>query len=438
MKASTTANLMLRTKSILTSRPRDIRSLAYLAAWVALAGCTSAGSTSRPDDDGGQSGSSLDSRGAAGQTGTTGSAGGRQPAVDGGAGGEPAADDAGQRDTQDADGSMAPDRGAADSMAPETPARPGDGSLGDANIKYVGRWDFSDPSQFVSYWGGAYLKVAFTGTTLKINLGTSTNCYVAIDGGAWTKFSNVNGTVNLTPVALAPGTHAATISAGKDYAYEFAFKGLSLGAGATTLASLQPHLVEFIGDSITSGYTDTMADVSDYAWLAATSVAAEHLQIAYPGIALVDGYGLNNDKTGMEKSYFKLKPLGYATNADWPATAYTPALVVINLGTNDSGTRVPASMFQASYVSFLAALRSRFPDAEVVVLRCFNGSMAAPTQMAVSTRVNAGDNNVHYLDTTGWLSASDYNDGVHPSDKGQVKIAGLLTPILASYLPQNH
>jgi hypothetical protein len=41
-----------------------------------------------------------------------------------------------------------------------------------------------------------------------------------------------------------------------------------------------------------------------------------------------------------------------------------------------------------------------------------------------------------YLDTTGWLSAADYNDGTHPSDKGQVKIAGLLEPTLSSYLAQ--
>lgn len=323
-------------------------------------------------------------------------------------------------------------------MAAETPARPGDGSLGDANIRYFGRWDFSNPSQFVSYWGGAYLKVAFNGTTLKVNLGASNNCYVAIDAGPWVKLSNVSGSVSLTPTPLAPGSHVATISAGKDYGYEFVFKGLSLGAGATTLVPVHPHLVEFVGDSITSGYTDTLADVSDYAWIAADSAGAEHVQIAYPGIALVDGYGLNGDKTGMEKSYFKLKPLGYPTNADWPISAYTPSVIVINLGTNDTSTRVPASAFQTSYTAFLTTLRSRFPDAEIIAMRCFNGTMAAQTQMAVAARVSAGDQKVHYLDTTGWLIAADYNDGLHPSDEGQVKIAGLLTPILASYLAQSH
>jgi lysophospholipase L1-like esterase len=401
-----------------------------------VAGCTTP-TTSDSDSGAGRSGSTPDGNGAGGQSGATSGAGG-QSGASGGAGGAPAALDAGQRDTEGVDGSTAPDLGVADSMAAETPVRPGDGSLGDANIKYFGRWDFSNPSQFVSYWGGAYLKVAFNGTTLKVNLGASNNCYVTIDGGPWVKLSNVSGSVSLTPTPLAPGSHVATISAGKDYGYEFVFKGLSLGAGATTLVPVHPQLVEFVGDSITSGYTDTLADVSDYAWIAADSAGAEHTQIAYPGIALVDGYGLNGDKTGMEKSYLKLKPLGYATNADWPSSAYTPSVIVINLGTNDTSTRVPASAFQTSYTAFLTTLRSRFPDAEIVAMRCFNGTMAAQTQMAVAARVSAGDQKVHYLDTTGWLVAADYNDGTHPSDKGQVKIAGLLTPVLAPYLAQSH
>ncbi len=36
-----------------------------------------------------------------------------------------------------------------------------DGSLGDTNIKYEGRWDFSNTSQYASYWCGAYIKVNF-------------------------------------------------------------------------------------------------------------------------------------------------------------------------------------------------------------------------------------------------------------------------------------
>jgi lysophospholipase L1-like esterase len=68
-------------------------------------------------------------------------------------------------------------------------------------------------------------------------------------------------------------------------------------------------------------------------------------------------------------------------------------------------------------------------------MRCFNGAMADSTKMAVATRTSMGDIKIHYVDTTGWLTAADYNDGTHPSDAGQMKIAALLTPILTQYLP---
>jgi lysophospholipase L1-like esterase len=388
---------------------------------------------SNPDAGAGSGGSSGNG-GTAGQSGSGGqptdAAGGRF----GGTGGQPDVVDAGHADADGAVVETASDLppGGPDSGAPGVP---GDGSLADANIKHIGRWDVSSPAQHISYWGGAYLKVAFTGTTLQMKVGSANNYYASVDGASWTKIANASGTVNLTPTRLAAGNHVAVVSGGKDYGYEFSFKGFVLDAGATTTAaSVHPTTIEFIGDSITTGYTDTMADVSDYAWLSAEKLNAEHTQIAFPGIALVTNYGLNSDKTGIDRDYFKLKPLGYNPNPDWPASAYTPALIVINIGTNDRSTNVPSATFQMSYTTFLTSLRSRFPGAEIFAMRCFNGSLATETQAAVTTRTGAGDAKVHYVDTTGWLVSSDYTDGTHPSDTGHVKITRLLMPILSPYL----
>ncbi|HEV3058850.1 MAG TPA: GDSL-type esterase/lipase family protein [Vicinamibacterales bacterium] len=417
--------------------PCGIRSLGYLVAWLALAGCTSPGSTSRGDGEGGQSGSSASSAGTAGQSGSGGQSTGVAGSQTAGAGGQASGMemDAGHA----ADGATSEtvlDTASGDSLGSEAPPSvPGDGSLADANLKYFGRWDSSNASQRISYWGGAYIRVAFTGTTLQMKVGSTNNYYASIDGGSFIKVSNANGTVNLTPTPLTHGAHVAVVSGGKDYGYEFSFKGFVLDVGATTTAPpVHSSVIEFIGDSITSGYTDTLADISDYAWVSAERLNVEHTQIAYPGIALVTNYGLNSDKTGMEQDYLKLKPLGYATNPDWPASAYTPALIVINLGTNDRSTNVPSATFQASYTTFLATLRARFPAAEIFAMRCFNGSLATETEMAVTVRMTAGDDKVHYVDTTGWLNTSDYNDGTHPSDVGHVKITGLLLPILTPYL----
>ncbi len=301
------------------------------------------------------------------------------------------------------------------------------GAVGDTNIRYFGRWDFSSSTQSVSYWGGAYFKVKFTGTTATLKVGSNTQYYAQIDGGPWTTRVPTSGVINLTPTPLAGGTHSLTVAQGKDYSYVFNFQGLVLDAGAVTLApAVSPRLIEFIGDSITAGYTDAQANVSDYGWVCAEAMGFEHTQIAYPGIKLASGY----TGVGMDQQYFKERSLAYATSADWDFTRYMPSIVVINLGQND-GSAVPDSVFQSDYVTFLGAIRGKFPDAQIYVMRAFLGTKQTPTQAAVNARIAAGDNKLHYVNTSGWLTSSDYNDGVHPSVAGHIKAANLLQPILS-------
>lgn len=307
------------------------------------------------------------------------------------------------------------------------------GDLNDTNIKYFGRWDFSNTTQYVSKWGGAYIKVRFTGTTVKIMLGNKSNYYAKIDDGPWVSYKGVTGTVNLTPTPLDAGTHTLSVAQGKDNDYIFTFLGLVLDPGATTLAPpVGIDLIEWIGDSITAGYTDSQSDVSDYAWVCSEAMGTEHTQIAYPGICLVSGFTTN---PGMDVGYFKLQSPNNTSSPPWDFSKYTAKLVVINLGTNDNSKSVPSSTFQSTMTSFLMNVRAEFPDAEIFVMQCFKNAMSSPTIAAVKARQAAGDGQVIYIKTTNWVTSSDYNsDGLHPSDAGNRKIADLLTPILSPYL----
>jgi lysophospholipase L1-like esterase len=310
----------------------------------------------------------------------------------------------------------------------------GDGSISDTNIKYFGRWDKSNASTFHGYWGGAYLKVIFNGTTVKINLGNTQKYHVQLDKNQWVTFTAVNGTNNLTPTPLANGTHTLIVVQGQDYSYDFAFKGLVLDAGAITVApSVRTDLIEWIGDSITDGYTDTRSDVSDYAWVCAESLNCEHTQIAYPGIALVDGYGVNSIKTGTSTQYFKLQDISYSNSPDWDFSTYTPNIVVINIGTNDGNT--PNNLYQSTYITFLGNIRKKFPNAHIVVMVPHTGAHSAQDSAAYLARVAAGDNKVHYINATGWVQGStELTDGLHPSDSGHRKIARLLKPLISPLL----
>jgi hypothetical protein len=47
---------------------------------------------------------------------------------------------------------------------------------------------------------------------------------------------------------------------------------------------------------------------------------------------------------------------------------------------------------------------------------------------------DAGDANVYYIQTEGWLTDADYVDGGHPNEQGHAKVAAKLAPILQAHL----
>jgi hypothetical protein len=302
----------------------------------------------------------------------------------------------------------------------------------DPNINYVGRWNTSSSTVYTSYWPGAYFKTTFTGTTVEIKLAAAANVYVLIDNRTDTFYANATGTVNLTPTPLAAGTHTLRVAAYSEHD-DIAFQGLLLDAGAATVATpISSQLIEFVGDSITAGATDTKRALSDYAWLIGENLGVRHTQIAQGGICLTDNVLCGSPNAiGMSRAFFKLQTVYFPNSPDWNFLLYRPRIVVINLGTNDAGYGVSDATFQASYTTFLQNITAKYPNTHIIVLRTFRGTKAAPTLAAVQAVNAAGNNNVQYIDTTGWVVASDYNSGPHPSDAGQMKIANKLGPILA-------
>ncbi|RTE10847.1 OmpL47-type beta-barrel domain-containing protein [Paenibacillus whitsoniae] len=306
----------------------------------------------------------------------------------------------------------------------------------DPNIRYFGRWDKSNSSQYSSYWAGAYFRVNFTGTTVKLKLSGSdaVNFFIQLDNGAPKLYSNAKGTVDLTPAPLSNGVHSLLVAA-RDIKDVIRLQGLFLDSGAVTQAPYtSDKLIEFIGDSITVGYKNTNIALSSYAWKTAEQLKTEHTQIAYTGICLTDNISCYSPNAiGMSRQYFKMQTVDSPTSPDWDFTAYQPTAIVVNLGTNDSVFNVADGDFQSAYITFLQNIRAKYPAAEIFVLRTFGGYKAAPTQAAVTDRANAGDTRIHYVDTTGWLVTSDYVDGTHPTDAGQQKVADQLVPIIRTY-----
>jgi hypothetical protein len=306
--------------------------------------------------------------------------------------------------------------------APPVSATTGDGSVSDPNVRYVGRWDTSSGTA-IGNWAAPYIRTGFTGRTIRIKLRDSANIYVSIDGQPDTFFQGVRGTVNLTPTPLAAGTHSIWVA----FRLGAAFQGFVLDPGATTLApTVSPKLVEYVGDSITFGALTTKLTVSSYSWLTSEKLGIEHATIARSGACLVDkGAGC----FGLNVQYFRT---GIGSTQSWDFSRYQANAIVINLGTNDVGHGVTAAQFGAAYVQFLKDIRARRPNATLFAFETFRMRYVPETQAAVKALNDAGDGNVFFINTEGWLTSADFVDGGHPNDGGHRKIADRLAPIIAA------
>ncbi|MET8526439.1 cellulose binding domain-containing protein [Micromonospora sp. NPDC005172] len=309
----------------------------------------------------------------------------------------------------------------------------GDGTPTDSNISFVGRWNTTNASAYVPYWAGAYLRVGFTGRTVKLRQRNTIQLWASIDGRAFTSFTG-SGTINLTPTALAAGNHTLIVSyrqVAGSYTGDAVFQGLILDSGAGTFKPpARPKLVEFIGDSITAGATSSQLAVTDYGFKVGERLGYDHTQIAIGGMCLAE----TTDGCWAQATRYWMSSGGQVGTDPWDFSRYTADGVVINLGTNDKSHGVSAAAFQATYTTFLTRIRAKFPNAKLFALRTFIGRYATETEAAVRARNAAGDANVFYVDTTGWLPSGGLSDSVHPNDAGHQAITDRLAPILSARL----
>jgi lysophospholipase L1-like esterase len=313
-------------------------------------------------------------------------------------------------------------------IAPGALAATGDGSPGDANIRFVGRWNTSNPAAYVPGFAGAYFRTGFTGTTVKLKQRNAIDLYYSIDGGADQYIQNVSGTVNLTPTKLATGNHTLRVSyrvVAGSYHGDAVFQGLILDSGATTRAIAQPaKLLEFIGDSITVGTTSSKNALTAYGWLTGERLGAAHTQIAEGGSCLVSAA---DGCTGMADRFLRVSAV--ANSPAWDFGRYQASAVVINMGTNDKTHGVTGATFQSTYTALLRTIRAKYPNAAIFALQTFIKRYTAETQAAVQA---VGDSNTFYVPTDGWIPSGGLSDSVHPNDAGHAAIAARLAPIVAA------
>ena len=125
------------------------------------------------------------------------------------------------------------------------------------------------------------------------------------------------------------------------------------------------------------------------------------------------------------------------TTQVWDYSRFTPDVVCVNLGTNDTSVgRYNKAKLREAYAGFLRHLRNRYPNATIVMI---SGCMLSGQRMkdveeaqdAVVAEVNRkGDKRVVRFTFSPQDGSLGYGASYHPSMQQQAKMAAELTPFL--------
>ena len=296
------------------------------------------------------------------------------------------------------------------------------------------------------FWTNSGFSFAFCGTGVKANINTSTtngtyygylNVYI---DGATTPTSTIcidkNGTYTLA-ADLPNGDHTIEVRKRNEAIYgdsaTLTLKKLTVTDGRfnKTPPKAPKYTIEFIGDSITSGFgnmvtdgggaganfsTHTQDGTMTYATMAARASDCNASVLSRSGICYVTGA----DRDSIYPYYVNTAnlPGNGADATDWDFDAHPVDLIVINLGTNDTGARIDgkpisAAQYQTLAYNFLRLVRVNNPDATIIwAYGMITHSGGDPIQAAVEQCNDEGDDEIYYCPLP-TMNSTNEGVGVH-------------------------
>ena len=261
-----------------------------------------------------------------------------------------------------------------------------------------------------------------------------------------------NDSIQILAEALPKGVHTARIMyVIEGYQLRPEFRGFYLDKGCKLAQApgLPARKIEFIGNSITCGYGVEATDASmpfsnetenhyyTYAAITARTLKAQYLVVARSGIGIYRNY--NGPRTGSPDCMPAMyeQTLFSDPSETWDHSLYTPDVVCVNLGTNDTSTdNYDTKLLTQAYRNFLKTLRGHYPQAKIVFL---TGTMlsekpAKVVKTALNTVVaeakQQGDTNLYRFDMSPQTGALGMGASYHPSLRQQQKMANELTAFL--------
>ena len=258
------------------------------------------------------------------------------------------------------------------------------------NVKFIGRFYIKDKITWLVLSGSA-IEFYLTGKSAEVILaGESNAIYFAEDQRARyaiyiddnkifdTTMGELEKTIKLFEneeekeikvriILLSEGSHGG-----------IGVKNININTCSSTEKVIRPSeykklRIEYIGDSITCAYGIECKSTSEpfqtttenfeltYAFLSAKELDADYSGVCYSGSGVVGG------GNQMPQHYTKTNAFT-SYNEEWDFTKFPNDVVVINLGTNDSGYQAESKHdeYIQEYTKFLGLIREKNPNAYII------------------------------------------------------------------------
>ncbi len=261
-------------------------------------------------------------------------------------------------------------------------------------------------------WSGSSVSARFMGTqvTAQINDGNNGNSFeVVIDGGTPKKLFATSAQNLVLATGLTSGVHDLLLWRDTEANVgPTEFIGLTnFGMGGALLAPppAPDRRIEIVGDSFSVGAgiegppctgNKIENDYLSYGSIAARSVGADLVTIAWSGIGVWRNYGTATPtpNTVMPARY------DYAIPTDmtaWDFSKYQPHVVIMNLTNNDFSVGDPGQPYIDAYLKLVRHIRSNYPKAYIMNVIEWATADTTINQM-VATLKTGGDMNVGTFD----------------------------------------
>ncbi|AYL98584.1 SGNH/GDSL hydrolase family protein [Mucilaginibacter celer] len=314
-------------------------------------------------------------------------------------------------------------------------------------LKYVGRFEMTNPRAPRVWTAGAYMLARFKGKQCEVLVndevmyGKSHNYLEIVVNDKRPYRIKTTGKTNVIAIPdslLNDGANTLLICKDTETHIGYIeFAGIRC-AQLLPLKHQSKHKIEYFGDSITSGagmdlsavpcdkgeWYDQHNAYMSYGARTSRNLDAEWQLTSVAGIGLV--HSCCDMKVVMPQVYDKL----YLRNDSlaWDFKRYRPDVVTVCLGQND-GVQ-DSTLFCSTYVKFIDTLRAKYPDADIV---CLTSPMADAKLTAVLQRYlttitayvnNRGDKKVsrYFFSCRYWSGC-----GTHPDLAEHELIANELT-----------